>query len=600
MAENNLTIYAAMTYIVLDAARQPADASQTPADAILCVKPDLFSGFSIPSAEQPIFPTRRGNVTYVFDGSHLLITRLPKAESSPRNAFPNGPLPDRMSALWSIVRHSFLHIHMAQKKKHRPVQKTEKTLGLETLECRRTQSVTSVALSGTNLLLITNDVATSVSISLSGSNLRLNEVGTARSWTYSLSSVANVEIRGGAGNDRFVNGVSSVTACFLGNGGNDYLEGNAGIDQLRGGLGNDTVKGMGGNDYLFGGGADDVLLGGDGNDQMFGGEGNDQLNGGAGTDTMNGEGGNDILIAIDGGTADQLNGGLGSDAIWLDVSGLVRDVVSGLESVDKVQAVANFANGADKSLNGDSIADPAAKSGHVYKKFSGKALFSSTGPSMDDVRQGALGDCYLLAGLASIAKDSPLALRQNVVDFNDGTYGIQLGGKFYREDADLAVSSSYSNNPAYAQFGRESSIWVAMVEKAFAHYRKPEGTFASIEGGWSVEINRALGSTSAGTKNISYYGTATNLANDLANKLATGQAVTIGFLSGSGANIVTGHMYSVARVVRDASNNITGVVLRNPWGVDGGGNNDGLNDGYVTVTPAQLMRYSGAVNWGKV
>lgn len=490
---------------------------------------------------------------------------------------------------------------MSQRKSGRKsARKTVKPLLFETLESRRTQSVTSAALSGTNLLVTTDNTATSVSLSVSGANLRVNEVGTSRSWSFQLSSVGSVEIRGGNGNDRFVSSVSTVAVRFYGNGGNDHLEGNAGNDVLDGGAGNDTLRGMAGNDTLTGGEGNDLLLGMDGNDTLSGGNGNDQLNGGAGVDRLNGDAGDDILLALDAALSDLLNGGLGSDAIWCDRSGTSRDSISGIDASDKIQAVTSFANGADKTLDGDSIADPTAKSGHVFKQFSNRPLFAAAGPSMDDVRQGALGDCYLLAGLAAIAKDNPLALRQNVVDFHDGTYGIQLGGKFYREDADLAVYSSSSTNPAYAQLGRESSLWVALVEKAFAHYRTTARTFASIEGGWSIEINRALGSVTAGQASISSYGSATNLANSLATRLSRGEAVTIGFLSGSGANLVTGHMYTVARVVRDGSNNITGVVLRNPWGVDGGGNSDGANDGYVTVTPAQLMRYSGAVNWGKV
>lgn len=65
--------------------------------------------------------------------------------------------------------------------------------------------------------------------------------------------------------------------------------------------------------------------------------------------------------------------------------------------------------------------------------------------------------------------------------------------------------------------------------------------------------------------------------------------------------LVMSHMYTVSSVVRNASGVVTSVVVRNPWGVDGGGNNDAnRNDGLVTLTPEQLFRCTGAVNWGKV
>jgi len=41
-------------------------------------------------------------------------------------------------------------------------------------------------------------------------------------------------------------------------------------------------------------------------------------------------------------------------------------------------------------------------------------------------------------------------------------------------------------------------------------------------------------------------------------------------------------------VITDSNGIAIGLVLRNPWGVDGTGN-DGVNDGYVTVTGQQAF-----------
>ena len=111
---------------------------------------------------------------------------------------------------------------------------------------------------------------------------------------------------------------------------------------------------------------------------------------------------------------------------------------------------------------------------------------------MTDVVQGNLGDCYFLAGLAAVADDTPHAIRQSVVDFHDGTYGVRFGNNFYRVDSDLPVASSTSRTPSYAKLGANNSMWVAIMEKAFAHYRKGSNSYASIESGWSVEVNRAV------------------------------------------------------------------------------------------------------------
>lgn len=120
-----------------------------------------------------------------------------------------------------------------------------------------------------------------------------------------------------------------------------------------------------------------------------------------------------------------------------------------------------------RTLNGDRIADPNGRiggSGGSVKAFTNRPLFSSAGPRFDDIRQGACGDCYFLAGISAIAQDSPNTLRQNIVDFNDGTYGVRMGDRFYRVDNDLPVDSSNSSSPSYAQLGREGSMWVAIAE----------------------------------------------------------------------------------------------------------------------------------------
>ncbi len=189
-------------------------------------------------------------------------------------------------------------------------------------------------------------------------------------------------------------------------------------------------------------------MGGNANNYLSGGAGNDILNGRNGADTLLGGNGDDVLIAIDNGTSDYIQSGGGSDAIWVDLTGSSSDAMSGNSSVDRIQAVSSFANGADRTLNGDRIADPNGRivdtngnvSGSLTRAFSNNPLFPSTGPSANDVRQGACGDCYLLAELGAIAQDSPSTLRQNIVDFNDGTYGMRLGNSFYRVPVLLHLS----------------------------------------------------------------------------------------------------------------------------------------------------------------
>ena len=213
---------------------------------------------------------------------------------------------------------------------------------------------------------------------------------------------------------------------------------------------------------------------------------------------MWGQNGNDVLIALDNALNDYVEGDDGRDIMWVDKTGYSTDSIYGATSSDKVQYVTGFANGADRTLNGDRIADPTVRPGHTYKMFSGNPLFSSAGPQASDIRQGDLGDCYLMAGLSAIANDDAFALRQDVVDFDDGTYGVRLGNNFYRVDNDLPVDSAWSTQPVYADLGAQNSMWPAVVEKACVY--TGANSYASIEGGWSVEVNRAFGATSRATR----------------------------------------------------------------------------------------------------
>ncbi|MBL8828390.1 MAG: hypothetical protein JNM18_15520 [Planctomycetaceae bacterium] len=512
----------------------------------------------------------------------------------------------------------------------------QRKLNVEPLEERRLMSVNSLFFSGSTLVVKTDNVASNVEVRQSGANTVIHDLGTNRQWSYATSSVGRVQFQGGAGNDRFVNNFSTMPVQAYGNGGDDYLEGYSAADYFDGGAGNDTMRGYSGNDTFFGGAGNDVifgmigddqlvgqdgndtldggdgndrawggngndvLLGGNGDDQLVGDAGNDQLNGQLGNDSMWAGDGNDVIIAIDSAFGDYVEGNAGNDVFWVDRVGSSTDRIVGATSADKIQNIASFTNGADRTLNGDRITDPTALSGQTYKRFANNPLFSTSGPRFDDIRQGNLGDCWMLAGLSAVALDRADAIRENVVDFNDGTYGVRLGNSFYRVDDDLPVANIYSTTPANANFGLQNSMWVAIVEKAYAHYRTGANSYASLDGGWAVEVNRAFNSASAGAKSIKSYANATEMVNDMYNRWNTYQSVTVGVLTGSGAPLVNSHMYTVYSFNRNSAGQITSVVLRNPWGYDGRGSDSNTSDGLVTVTPAQLFGYTGQVNWGRV
>lgn len=187
---------------------------------------------------------------------------------------------------------------------------------------------------------------------------------------------ADVEVRGGTGND-FLNAAAAASAFTLkGEVGADTLQGGTSADTLIGGDDDDVLTGNAGSDSFDGGNGSDTLtetsdvdftlaattLTGVGNDSFVDVE-FVSLTGGAsantidvslftGSATVNGAGGNDTLIGSDfddalfGGTGnDELNGGLGNDLVNGEAD---DDVINGGDGDDVV-----LGGSGEDTLNGD-------------------------------------------------------------------------------------------------------------------------------------------------------------------------------------------------------------------------------------------------------
>ncbi len=381
----------------------------------------------------------------------------------------------------------------------------------------------------------------------------------------------------------------------------DTITGNDQGNRLLGNAGHDTIHGLGGNDTLFGHAGNDSLVGGSDADRMYGGNDHDHLAGEAGEDFLDGQAGNDhllggdnrdTLIAIGGGALDSLTGGAGLDSFWLDsnVTETISDLSSEEASARAEHRVGSFVNNGrlavSKELLGQNLTDPT--SAGTKRNFKHLPLFSSAGPSRDDINQGQTGDCWYLATLSAVAGVNPEAIRQMVTDLGDGTYAVRFFSnntpQYVRVDADLHTYTWSTTQLYNVSLGAENSTWAPLVEKALAWVRGSKlGTYATLNGGWMSEAFNRLGFTPT-THSRSTYSTPNALIAAVQADLAAGRAVTTGFLSvPAGSGLVASHAYTVDSLVNNGDGTFS-VRLRNPWGTDGLSSIDGSNDGYVTIS----------------
>lgn len=134
----------------------------------------------------------------------------------------------------------------------------------------------------------------------------------------------------------------------------------------------------------------------------------------------------------------------------------------------------------DKWFGGGERPRARGKDGTTYNyAYADGVLFGPDGPRALDIDQGALGDCYLLASLASIAAKNPQAIRDMIIDNGDDTYTIRFFNgdreEYVTVDRYLPVNSA--GNLVFALGGRAASLsaadaaasplWFALIEKAF-------------------------------------------------------------------------------------------------------------------------------------
>lgn len=214
-------------------------------------------------------------------------------------------------------------------------------------------------------------------------------------------------------------------------------------------------------------------------------------------------------------------------------------------------------------------------------------LFEGPGSGIDvgDARQGSIGDCYLIAALASMAAtaEGRARIEQIIHDNGDGTFTVTFG-----DGSQVTVDDEFyadqEGNQLYAR-SRED-LWVAVVEEAYA---RKHGGYGDIVGGFGSDVMSELGlpADRFAVQDIS--------DRQLEQVVTSGHPVTFGAdLDRSGgiqSSYEGNHEFSVISTQRGPGGELL-VTARNPWG-----SNEGLRfppgvqrgpDGTFTCTLDQL------------
>lgn len=206
-----------------------------------------------------------------------------------------------------------------------------------------------------------------------------------------------------------------------------------------------------------------------------------------------------------------------------------------------------------------------------------------------EVWQGNNGTCYQLVIYQSALREKPSWLFSKDVMMRrpDGTVQI-----IYRRDPlkpigvllDNRVSAMDSRlNP------KTGACAIALLERGYDFFRTfnpttkvSTNTRASTSFGWMGSVM-----TDFGIKNLAIYPAQANSQTALMAALASDQLVTACTKPSPTSGLTIGaHAYSILNITVESGQTL--VWLRNPWGIDGAGNDGNTEDGIIKETWAQF------------
>jgi hypothetical protein len=171
-----------------------------------------------------------------------------------------------------------------------------------------------------------------------------------------------------------------------------------------------------------------------------------------------------------------------------------------------------------RSRNGE-LANVTEYGGRQTGQIASRGAGDTNDFSANDVNQGAVGDCYLLAALMALATTRPELLKRAITGpKSDGTYDVRIytGASDNPDQAlvpkvvnvsphffvisekaksnKMGIPASEVGEKAFARGGDRDAggneeLWVKLIEKAFA---AEAGSYEAIDGGFATHVLEAL------------------------------------------------------------------------------------------------------------
>jgi hypothetical protein len=230
----------------------------------------------------------------------------------------------------------------------------------------------------------------------------------------------------------------------------------------------------------------------------------------------------------------------------------------------------------------------------VDRVAQGSSLLYGPGgvPTVAGVNQGALGDCFFLAAVASVVARDPAAITSLIADNLDGTYTVT-----FPNQAAQTVSGPTDAEIAQYAASKGNGFWITLLEKAYGQIEDPsaaipsEGADTLVGGSLAGGIAFITGH-SVNTDMISVNARDT-IKERLTEAFSNGRIVTASIRKAmpwtngrTAIDLPMGHAYSVT--AWDASTEV--LTIRNPWGHgERSDDADTTDDGTFTMTLDEFL-----------